>query len=1342
MTARTSWRARAEQPPHRDIEPVPGASHRPLFEDLLDSRFDETGRLVRRSGETRSRVAERLGRDLPDVGAGELEEAVEHLSRQVAAAAEARAAGQANTPPHEPGHSRDEWNSTDRRSRPAPGPQTAEPEPPAIVDVLSRLEARLEALSERAGRRRAGDADRETSNAALPDRAPDRPLPERRAAPEGAGRDRRQPRGETHLRHPPAGEPGIGAVQEALDGLAQKIEALHRNDRSLSRAMEAIHGQLGDIGERLGRAEFGPAALSAVERSFEHILERMGQLERAPERAAAPAELTERLERLRRHVQALPGREALAALEDRILELAERLDAAVERGAGGRAIERLEAQLDDIAGALTALKQTEQTRARDIETRLSELMRRVETAPRGAPADMTAIEARLEDILARLDGVPAPQFAEAVGSLEARLDGLARALDERPQLDLDSLTRQLKELQGRLDKVSRAVSQGGGPGFDAEPLHRRLEEIQQRLEAGPGDGELTERLRAIEERLAGLSQPTEPDLDAVRAQLAALAGRLDGTGAAERPDADRMTALMERLEALLQTIGGEDRLAGIGETIGKISAALDAMSDAPALEDIAELRTEIALLRREMKSLPGGGAAAGEELAPLLKDLARRLDRQPAEPPLTVADLESQIDRIVRMMEEPAPERLSLGPIEDSLRRIEEQLESGARTALPSALAQMPDMADSEADSFTRLVSALSADLGALKDAATSSQRNMRETLASVHDALDGVARRIAALESPEPGGSAPRPLAAPAAPLRQAPPSKAGQQARPAPIPEIALGSAAPQRPPAAPIRQERTAEDAGPAAASPQGLLGRLTSGQLLKRATGGRTESFSPAAEEADEGLDLPLEPGTEEPMSSTLENAPSSDTARFAGAERRRNRVPGRAGAINRRDPDGGYVADDFLSAARRAAQAAAIEAAEAERTLDTDEQVGVLARLIAAMTARRRILLAGALAIAVAFAAWQYLDLRAGGGSRIAQAPVTETGRADEPAQSAGPAEAQPAEPSRPDSTLAFGEPLALPGELQRRQELEGADLSPDRAPERPPAAAPAPDDRPPESIGPEALRRAAAEGDPAAQFEVAARFAEGRGVTQDLDKAAEWYRRAAEGGLAPAQYRLGSIHEKGIGVPRDPAAAMEWYRRAAEAGNAKAMHNLAVLYAEGIGGGSDLERAAEWFRRAAERGVRDSQFNIGVLHARGLGVPQDLIEAYKWFAVASQSGDAQAEERRRVLAQSLSEADLAKARAAASAFRPLMLEPAANVVEQPEGGWGDPPAPGISLGGPDLVRQVQDLLAARGYDVGTPDGRFGPRTRSAVAAFQEEMGLPATGEIDAGVVIALQQYGE
>src|SRR5690606_14321432 len=74
---------------------------------------------------------------------------------------------------------------------------------------------------------------------------------------------------------------------------------------------------------------------------------------------------------------------------------------------------------------------------------------------------------------------------------------------------------------------------------------------------------------------------------------------------------------------------------------------------------------------------------------------------------------------------------------------------------------------------------------------------------------------------------------------------------------------------------------------------------------------------------------------------------------------------------------------------------------------------------------------------------------------------------------------------------------------------------------------------PPEGAGPEPLRQAAADGDPRAQFEVAAILTEGQAIEQDLAAAATWYERAAGQGFVPAQYRLGNFYESGSGVERD-----------------------------------------------------------------------------------------------------------------------------------------------------------------------------------------------------------------
>ena len=43
------------------------------------------------------------------------------------------------------------------------------------------------------------------------------------------------------------------------------------------------------------------------------------------------------------------------------------------------------------------------------------------------------------------------------------------------------------------------------------------------------------------------------------------------------------------------------------------------------------------------------------------------------------------------------------------------------------------------------------------------------------------------------------------------------------------------------------------------------------------------------------------------------------------------------------------------------------------------------------------------------------------------------------------------------------------------------------------------------------------------------------------------------------------------------------------------------------------------------------------------------------------------------------------------------------------------------------VREVQDELARRGYDVGPVDGRLGPRTKAAIREYERDAGLPVNG---------------
>jgi TPR repeat protein len=212
------------------------------------------------------------------------------------------------------------------------------------------------------------------------------------------------------------------------------------------------------------------------------------------------------------------------------------------------------------------------------------------------------------------------------------------------------------------------------------------------------------------------------------------------------------------------------------------------------------------------------------------------------------------------------------------------------------------------------------------------------------------------------------------------------------------------------------------------------------------------------------------------------------------------------------------------------------------------------------------------------------------------------------------------------------------------------------------------------SIGPQ-LQAAIAANDPAGLYEMGVRYAEGRGMAQNLKEAVRWLERAANAGFIPAQFRLAGLYEKGEGLKKDLQAARRLYRAAATKGNAKAMHNLAVLYAEGVDGTPDYAMAVHWFRKAAGYGVADSQYNLAILYARGIGVEADLPESYKWFALAAASGDADAAKKRDEVGARLDQQKLMAAKLAAQTFVPQREPDEATNLKAPPGGWDQVSAP-------------------------------------------------------------------
>ncbi len=258
------------------------------------------------------------------------------------------------------------------------------------------------------------------------------------------------------------------------------------------------------------------------------------------------------------------------------------------------------------------------------------------------------------------------------------------------------------------------------------------------------------------------------------------------------------------------------------------------------------------------------------------------------------------------------------------------------------------------------------------------------------------------------------------------------------------------------------------------------------------------------------------------------------------------------------------------------------------------------------------------------------------------------------------------------------------------------------------------------------LERAAIEGDPIAQF----KWGEARLAAQDLAAGADFVRRSARQGLPAAQYRLAKLHERGIGVPRDFFEARSWTEKAANGGNTKAMHDLAVFYADGEGGPQSYAAAAEWFRKAADYGVVDSQYNLAVLYENGLGISPSQAEALYWYEVASANGDASAPGNVATLREALPLEQAQQAQRRASSWSVTPADPAAN------GQFGMQTWDRSTRA---QVATLQTVLNGLGYDTGTPDGIAGPGTRSAVAAYQADNGLEATGVIDEMLIETLNR---
>jgi localization factor PodJL len=1054
------------------------------------------------------------------------------------------------------------------------------------------------------------------------------------------------------LRNPPPQSRDVADVHQRLDSIARQIEQIARPlPRSDTAREQGVARQLNDAITRLD------ARLSQIStpQSSRPLQDKQRQAEAAVERAAS-------------QVYRAPLPLSPDSLGSAVAEIAAR-----------------QTELDNSAAhAITPRGASPLPPAAPVAP----------IAPAGP--DFSSLERHLFKITSQIEALQRPDGIEqSITAFRTELSEIRLAITEAmPRQAIESIENEVRSLARRIEDNRQSAVDGQAMAN----IERALSEIHQVL------GSLTSA-----EQLAGYDE-------AIRN----LGAKLDMILRAndDPRTVHQLESAISALRGIVSNVASTDALGRLSEDVHLLSSKVDQLTrNANHGDSFAALEQRIiASLTSALEGRERPAASdTSEQLEAALRALSDRIDRMQVgnDGAAAFAHLEQRVTYLLERLEASSDPRAGhLGRVEDGLqdilRHLETQHAAFAELAESGRNAPPPQAPAPAQDSG--LIDLVKRELSDIRFSQTEAGRHTQDSLEAVHSTLGHVVDRLAMIEgdlrparlaSPQPAA----PTAAP--PVASAPQAFASIASPPlAPEPDEIVVTMPPQAKPELP----NPAAAQAPFAAAPRDFQAATPATVLdapppLPTPPRAISEILEPHAAKAARLMpelppDHPLEPGTRP------NGRIASPSERIAASEDAISEIPAAP-----RQP---VSSSSFIAAARRAAQAAAAapppeKGGRPAKGAASDKDK--VSKEPSTLTTKVRSVLVAASVVVIVLGTFKMaMTLLDGGGSNPSPVPAAENSAEPQPAAKS-PADGadKPAAPDQVTPSMTSPTPIGRQSLNNMQPTVPDAGASVDipqgAAPSAPanditgsiPAPQAAgngrrfgtvqvpPSEKLPDTIA-GALRAAALKGDATAAYEVATRFADGKGVVQNLDEAAKWFDRAAQAGVVPAVFRLGTFYEKGLSVKKDADIARRYYLQAAERGNAKAMHNLAVLDADGGGKGANYKSASQWFRKAADRGVADSQFNLGILYARGIGVEQNLAESFKWFSLAAAQGDADAATKRDDVAKRMDAQSLAAAKLAIQTF---MAEPQpedAVIVATPPGGWDGAPAQAATATKPAAVK--------------------------------------------------------
>ena len=871
--------------------------------------------------------------------------------------------------------------------------------------------------------------------------------------------------------------------------------------------------------------------------------------------------------------------------------------------------------------------------------------------PRVERRDDSAL--RLQDIAQQLaelaqrerHSAPAPQPGRTADREE--FERIFERIDENERQTVEALSA----VNERLSMLARQITQLGRPAGLERPedvpgypaLESAIRSVVEHIEVS--EKRTRDSLRSMQDRLAEVAEqrsaPSGEDLLRAAPVLSGLESRLaDLVNRIQRSEG-LMTERIEGVRSTAQQMANQAQASAVtalrGELrevetrmLASLKEAQAAAANAPSVvaTEIAKLHGDMAGLSRRFEDLKSGAASERDvqSLRVAIEQLSARVAQGPDMRPL--ADMDRRLGDINRRLEQAAAasrDEPQVSALEHRIAELDHRLAEAIRLqGDQQAMHRLEDSISAVSDRVARTEE----QLGHLE--------TMEQAIRQLHDSLEQTSGSMAE--------------AAEAAATRALERYRPSQPAMTGPSPELQAledGLRAIRESAVTADRRNRDTFEAVHETLAE--IVEKIAELEAAPRAA---PPPPPPAAEPVRESAPLPAETaGTHDDVPVAPEQEPLSG-------------------------------ADDFIAAARRAAQAAAtrpsaLRAEHAVLTQATAERKPSKLSFLQRLRARRGESAPNSTAEAATVAAKPAKQPRSNRRTLILAGIVVLVAATYFAWQGLSAPTAPAVKQSGSTEIQVTPRPLAAPAKVGLQVEppdpIITASLPAPPLAEAIAAPQPAALDMPPPQAGTAALRTAAANGNARAQFIVAGRYLDGQGVGQDFSRALFWYQQAASRGLAPAQYRLATLYELGKGTAADPKQALVWYERAALGGNVKAMHNAAVLLAGDKAGPADYDRAFRWFKAAAERGFADSQFNLAILYERGLGTPPSAEEAYVWYALSARQGDPDSAQRAAALAKKLPEADLKAAGARLAGWSPTPSDDSANVVTVIDPAWRDGP---------------------------------------------------------------------